>query len=285
MEVIRPPDAQAFLELARELLERDEARHNLLLGIAGALVRDPDAFPVVHLWVVQDRGRRVAAALQTEPHNLVLADPESDEALDALLRAVHEDRAPIPGILASVPFAEAAARRWGSLAGLDWETQLRQGVFALTAVHEVPRPSGRARPATPDDRDLLVAWLTTFALEALPRPDEEIARIETTIDGRLGEPTAELWLWEVDDEPVSLASSWGPTLTGIRVGPVYTPPEHRRRGYATALVADLSRFLLGRGYRVCFLLTDLSNPTSNAIYERIGYERVAEAAEIRFRDA
>jgi predicted GNAT family acetyltransferase len=63
---------------------------------------------------------------------------------------------------------------------------------------------------------------------------------------------------------------------------VYTPPEHRRRGYATALVAELSRFLLERGHRACFLYTDLANPTSNAIHERIGYQRIADAAEIRF---
>jgi predicted GNAT family acetyltransferase len=93
-----------------------------------------------------------------------------------------------------------------------------------------------------------------------------------------------MWLWERDGEPVSLAGYTGPTLTGTRVGPVFTPAEHRRHGYASALVAELSAFLLDRGHRACFLYTDLANPTSNAIYERIGYERVAEAAEIRFRD-
>jgi predicted GNAT family acetyltransferase len=81
---------------------------------------------------------------------------------------------------------------------------------------------------------------------------------------------------------VSLAGFSGPTTTGIRIGPVYTPREHRGRGYATALVAELSTAMLARGYRACFLYTDLSNPISNAIYERIGYQRVADAVEIRF---
>ena len=82
--------------------------------------------------------------------------------------------------------------------------------------------------------------------------------------------------------PVSLAGFSGPTPTGIRVGPVYTPPPHRRLGYATTLVADLSQWLLGQGYRSCFLYTDLSNPTSNHIYETIGYRQVAEAVEYGF---
>jgi hypothetical protein len=82
---------------------------------------------------------------------------------------------------------------------------------------------------------------------------------------------------------MSLAGFSGPTPTGIRIGPVYTPPELRRRGYATTLVADLSAWLLERGHRACFLYTDLANPTSNRIYVEIGYERVCDAMEFVFR--
>jgi hypothetical protein len=156
-------------------------------------------------------------------------------------------------------------------------------VFALTSVRDVPRPAGQARTAGQDDRGLLLDWLTAFALEALSRPDDEIERTKRTLDRRISGADGGIWLWDVGGTSVSLAGFPGPALAGARVGPVYTPPEHRRRGYATALVADLSRFLLGQGHRACFLYTDLSNPTSNAIYERIGYERVAEAAEISFR--
>ena len=93
-----------------------------------------------------------------------------------------------------------------------------------------------------------------------------------------------MWLWEDGGVPVSLAGFSGPTPTGIRVGPVYTPPSHRRRGYATTLVADLSQWLLGQGYRACFLYTDRSNPTSNHIYETIGYRQVGEAVEYALRE-
>jgi predicted GNAT family acetyltransferase len=82
---------------------------------------------------------------------------------------------------------------------------------------------------------------------------------------------------------VSLAGFGGSTPNGVRIGPVYTPPESRGHGYATSLVAHVSARLLERGRRFCFLYTDLANPTSNAIYERIGYERVCESDEIGFK--
>ena len=73
-----------------------------------------------------------------------------------------------------------------------------------------------------------------------------------------------------------MAGCGGPTPHGLRVAPVYTPPEHRGRGYASACVAALSQLLLDSGRRYCFLFTDRSNPTSNHIYEAIGFEAVTE---------
>ncbi len=107
--------------------------------------------------------------------------------------------------------------------------------------------------------------------------------MERTLESRFGIESAGFWLWEDGGQPVSLAGFSGPTPTGIRIGPVYTPPELRRRGYATTLVADLSAWLLERGHRACFLYTDLANPTSNRIYVEIGYERVCDAMEFVFR--
>lgn len=89
-------------------------------------------------------------------------------------------------------------------------------------------------------------------------------------------------MWETDDRIVSLRGHSGPTGTGIRIGPVYTPPADRGRGYASALVAAQSEWLLQHGYQQCFLYTDLANQTSNDLYIRIGYEQIAESAEYLF---
>jgi uncharacterized protein len=102
------------------------------------------------------------------------------------------------------------------------------------------------------------------------------------VDRRLQGGDDALWLWE-DGEPVSMAGHTGPTPHGIRIGPVYTPPDLRGRGYAGALVGEVTRHLLDEeGFRFCFLFTDLSNPTSNRLYERLEYRPVRDVLNYRF---
>jgi len=139
-----------------------------------------------------------------------------------------------------------------------------------------------ARLADRGDRDLLIRWVVDFGAEATPASAHP-ERIPGAIDRRLDIPDDEsgFWLWVVDGAPVAMSGHSGRTGHGIRVGPVYTPPEHRGRGYATALVAEQTRWLLERNPS-CFLYTDLANPTSNGIYQRIGYRQVGESAEWHF---
>lgn len=285
MEVLRPGDAVEFLRLAGALLERDEARNQLPLGIAGTLTTHPDAYEVVHFWVVRDAGEPMAAAVRTEPFNLVLGDPSSEAALDRLLEAVLADDPGVPGIVGNVPFVDRAADRLARASGRTPERILSEGVYGLTTVRDVARAPGRARAATAEDRVQILTWVRAFATEAIPDPDEAFQRMERNLDTRFGGEGGGFWLWEDRGEPVSLSGFSGPTPTGIRIGPVYTPPEHRQHGYATTLVADLSAWLLEQGHRACFLYTDLANPTSNRIYVEIGYERVCDAMEFSFRTA
>jgi predicted GNAT family acetyltransferase len=132
------------------------------------------------------------------------------------------------------------------------------------------------------DTELLVDWLQAFEAEALHSVGNGEDRARRIVEYRLTAERAGLMLWENDGQVVSVAGFGGETPNGIRIGPVYTPPDLRGRGYATALVAQLSSQLLAEGRRFCFLYTDLANPTSNAIYERIGYVRLCESAEIAF---
>lgn len=285
MEVLRFDDAPAFLERAMPLLAPDteaEARHNLILGIAGSVVNHPDLFSIYRAWLAVDDGRPLAAASRTPPFNAVLADPLSAESLEALVDAIAGDDPETPGLVGNVPHVHGAADRWTERTRASAEVEQRQGVYALLGVEPVPATPGRAREATRADRDLLVAWLHAFADEATGGPPGEPGLLERMLDGRLAGDDAGYWLWEDEDAPVSLCGYGSPTPGGIRIGPVYTPPQHRRHGYATILVAQLSRWLLGRGFRACYLYTDLANPTSNSIYGKIGYRRVCDSAEIRF---
>ena len=284
MEVARFDDAAAFLAEAEPLLLADEARHNLILGIAGTIRDSPDHYPTRSLWLVRDDGEVAAAALRTAPYNLILAAPRSEDALAVLARGIAAD---LPGVVGAEPEAVGFADLWSQRTGLRARTNMRQGIYVLEQVQPPSAVPGSARVATADDRELALRWWIAFGEETFHEGGPGRDRAEATLDHRFSSPTSGILLWEDGAEPQSHAGWGGATPNGIRVGPVYTPPELRGRGYATALSAELSQRLLdGRlfegGRRFCFLYTDLANPTSNAIYERIGYRRVAESAEIVF---
>jgi predicted GNAT family acetyltransferase len=139
---------------------------------------------------------------------------------------------------------------------------------------------GRFRRASDADRALLVRWLAAFNREALGTGPPFDA--ERWVDNALTSPVRGVSLWEYGSAPVSLAAYAGPTPHSMRVGPVYTPPERRGKGYASACVAAVSQQLLDEGRSFCTLFTDLSNPTSNHIYQAIGYQPVCDADVYEF---
>lgn len=279
MQVSRFDDPVPFLERAGPLLLADEARHNLFLGICGRLISRPNLFPGFGLWLGEDDGEVVACAVRTPPWNLVVARPATDEAVDDLASAIAEDGAELPGVTGAVPEVEVFARAWERATGKPTRDRLALGVYRLTSVRTVDGVSGGLRRAGPEDRDILVEWANAFQAEAVPggSPGDPAHMV----DLRLEDPAEGFDLWE-DPDPVSMAGFGGPTPNGMRIGPVYTPPDLRGRGYASALVAGTSQRLLDGGKRFCFLYTDMSNPTSNKIYQDIGYEFVCQSADVKF---
>jgi hypothetical protein len=282
MLVRRYDDPVAFREAALPYLSRDEARHNLILGISSNLVGRPGLHELFDLWVVSDGEDVAGVALRTPPYNLVLAQPRDDAALDALVdRLLDEDQEP-PGVVAALPELDGFVAAWTATHDVDATLVMRQGVYELREVLPLPAPSGSPRVATPDDRDLVLGWMRRFAEEALPAEPEGDRQTRVVEDRLAASEHAGIWLWEDGGEPVSMSGYGSETPNGIRIGPVYTPPELRGHGYATGLVAEQSRWLLGTGRTFCFLYTDLDNPTSNALYRRIGYRMIAESGEVRF---
>lgn len=278
MEVVQLADPAEFLERSGPLLLADEARHNLILGLAGTLRDQPARYPEFVLVLVEDEGAVVAAALRTLPYRLVLARPTHSGALTVLAAALED----LPGVVGGVPEASEFADAWTARTGGVARVESRQGVYKLERVLP-PRPTtGASRPAVEADRELLLPWLRAFGVEALGEAatDEELQRV---IDMRVvGLRDYGFVLWEDDGRPVSVTGFGSPTPSGIRIGPVYTPPELRGRGYASALVAQVSQAHLDAGRRFCFLYTDLANPTSNRIYVDLGYERVCDSLQIGF---
>jgi predicted GNAT family acetyltransferase len=277
VHVKRPTDPAEFLAAAGDLLLADEARHNLVLGLAGTLRDQPAMYPEFRLWLVADEDRVVASALQTPPFNLVVAGDADGVA--HLAEALAADGVELPGVTGATPEVDAFAARWEALAGRRAVARMRQRIYRLVQLRRVTGVPGESRVATAADRDLVLAWVQAFADEAGSQP----THAERVVDARFGEGDASgFLLWEDDSKPVSLAGWVGPTPNGIRVGPVYTPPERRRRGFGSAVTAAVSERQLAGGRRFCFLYTDLANPTSNRIYMDIGYEPVCDSVDYDF---
>jgi predicted GNAT family acetyltransferase len=276
MKVERPASAAAFLDAAGGLLMADEVRHNALLSIARAVAdgtrvpTEPPLFAIVH-----DARRVVACALRTPPHALLLSDGPP-AAWDALAAALHADGATLPDVSGPCDAAAAFARAWSQQTGAASRISARLRLHRLaTLADDLPFVPGELAPAVEADRALAQSWFEAFQREATPEaPSDAAEAVERFM--RAGR----LYLWR-DGEPVALAGVVGQTENGVRIGPVYTPPALRGRGYATAAVAALSRQLMAR-HAYCALYTDLANPTSNRIYARIGYRPVADFDEIAF---
>lgn len=281
LKVERVADLTRFRERAEPYLVRDEARHNLLLGILTTLTFTPNAYSTdpPYLALVTRDGEIEGVALRTPPFSLVLSEMAHPSAVDTLVAALPEENMAIPGVVAPVPVAEQFAAAWQTRTGHAMQRQMRHGVYQLRRVIPPPQVDGSARRARPEDRDLLIAWITDFGDEI---GDPVVRnRVERDVERRFGEGNAGYWLWEVGGNPVSLTGYGGFTPHGARIGPVYTPREHRGHGYASALVARVSQEMLDAGRTFCFLYTDLANPTSNSIYRKIGYEWVCESEHWR----
>lgn len=276
MEVTSFRDAPSFRAMADPLLLRAEERNNLILGVTGILVGDADAFDRFRAWLVCDRDEPLAAGVVAGDHNVIIPDAASERALRLLADAIDD----IPGAIGALPWIEVFVSARPETA----DRTMRQGIFALDQVAAVPEAPGRSSPATADHAPILAGWARDFQAEALgnQRPNDDTFARSVTDRIETQSPSFGLWVHTVDGEPVSMSGHNGPTPNGIRVSGVFTPPEYRGHGYATTLVARQSRWLLGSGRRFCFLYTDLANPTSNAIYRRIGYRQVAESHEYSF---
>ncbi len=282
--VTRPPNVDEFLELASDFLVAREAEHNLLFGICSTIRSSPETFEITPRFaVVTVDGAVEAAALQTPPYNVVMSMVDEVAAIDALADALVDE--PLPGVLGPRDAAARFVERWTTATGRAATVEVAERIFRLDRVVPPARPaSGSWRIVEERDRPLVARWLVAFRDESVPfSPPFEDA---DAVAGRWTRQVARIgYVWEDEGEPVSFAGASGATPNGIRIGPVYTPPERRGRGYASSLTAAATQDQLDRGRRFVFLFTDLSNPTSNKIYQAIGYEPVCNVDMYRFGDA
>ena len=284
MKLLRFTDPNDFLQTARDFLAAREAENNLMLGLSSTLLIDRFRYGEQPYFAVVTLGDRVvAAALRTPPHNLILSWMADTAAMDLILEDVHQTYGTlVPGVIALSTVAKAAAIRWQNLTGYDYRLLLAERIYQLEQVIPAAPVPGQMRLIRQADRALVAQWLVDFGVEALPEEVHSLADAERSVDLALAGQQRRFFVWD-DNGVVSLAGCGGETIQGIRIGPVYTPRDKRGKGYASALVAEMSQLMLDEGRKYCFLFTDLANPTSNRIYQNIGYDPVADVDVYAFK--
>lgn len=281
LDLRRFDSALEFADATTPYLIEHEVENGLLLGLTSRLVADPPSYgPPRYLALVRDRTAIMAVGLAMTPRNLVISRVTDAKSIAVLATDLWQQHPRLPGVNGPRDEARIFASVWEQLSGRSAELTSSMRIYWAEAITQPKAVAGRIRRATAADRRLMIDWMGGFYTDVKedPRAHQNVAR---DVDQRLQDPDGGWYLWETD-QPVSLVGYSGPTRSGIRIGPVYTPPAHRGHGYASAATAVVSQLLLDGGRRFCFLYTDQSNPTSNKIYQAIGYRYVSDAAAYSF---
>lgn len=289
-------DPRPFLNVAGPLLSADPVIGSLLADVSARIGRElaegrdtwaPLGPPFARWWaVVREEGRVISAVMRTAPFAPwpTYSLPMTDEAAVLLARTLHERGEALGGTNGTLPGARILAEESARLVGGRAEITEHLRLWECTKVAVPPRPEGRLREADEADADLVLAWFRRFHEEAAEQAGREPSSEgdQVTRDAILARiRDGGQWLWEEPDGALTHLTGVNPPSYGVaRVGPVFTPREHRGRGVASYAVAEVTRRGLEAGRRMC-LFTDQANPTSNKIYAALGYAPVVDMAVYR----
>lgn len=267
-------DVHEFLTAAGDFLRARAAEHTVMLSVAEGLRVDASPrgeVPNALGWWTGPDGVVGGACLHTPPYGLVLSDLPAPAAVALAARFAEQGR-PLSQVQGAHDGVDAFAEEWlRRHPGVTSAVAMRQRLYRLGDLVE-PATPGKPRPAATADRDLLMAWRKAFQSDIGVFVHGDLARGVDDVLSYGG-----FALWTVDESPVSMASVTRPAAGMVRIGSVYTPPEHRRNGYAGGLVASIGRAAREAGTTEVVLYTDLANPTSNSVYQRIGFRPVEDS--------
>jgi GNAT superfamily N-acetyltransferase len=272
-----------YVTAAGEFLVSRPVEHTIELGVVEGLRGRPAAPPgdlgpdgPLFGWWQADDGDVTAVVLHTPPYPLLLGGlPTGSEAeLTARLTGIGRQ---LPGVNSREEAAGRFAAAWRQETGVGYTTFRRSRLHRLAElVPPDPRPAGTPRVAGEHDQDLLERWFEASAQEM----NDLTGVLPGAVPDRLS--YGGLTLWEVRGRPVAMAGHGRPAAGVVRIGPVYTRPELRGRGYGGAVTTAVTSAAIGAGAAEVVLFTDLANPTSNALYRRLGYQPVGDRVMLRF---
>jgi predicted GNAT family acetyltransferase len=274
-------DVELYAEKAWALLATRPAENTISLTLIEKLrvgVRWSDA-PMVFGWYESGSMSEAVrgAVCMTPPFELLLA-AVPDDAMDELVGALRAHDIDVPGVNADVAIADKFTAAWTGSKPCTASTKLRLRLYALDTLRPpTTPPPGRARAAVAADFDMAADLFARFHAET------DAPGVVSELDIRDRIENGLLWLWEDGEGTIASLSGGNSAAAGVaRVGPVYTPPQHRRLGYGTAATCACTLDALNRGAERVVLFTDLANPTSNAIYQQIGYRPLRDQKVVHY---
>lgn len=277
MKINTSTDAKSFLESYGEYLYKNEAKFNLLLGLSEqAAISNPQPNSYIKIegegiqliGMVTPIGNCVLGKLSDEALTLDQLN-DASEVLAKELSVQHPD---LVGFVGSDGLSKSVAEKYSTKVSKKFRLGMDQMIYENRKVILPSKVEGVLKKASGDDLEMLVQWFISFRDEIEPERKDKMdprASVETRITN------GHAFIWYVESKPVCFVGLARETKTGVTVAPVYTPREFRNRGYGINLTAQVTEMMLARGKRQVNLYTDLSNPTSNSIYKKIGYREVA----------
>ena len=276
-----------FYHAAYDFLMRHEAQNLIPLGniIIGEKGEDKSGWRDPANWfmaAVSDGAEVQLAAVMTPPHNITLYARENkidESAVSFLINGIAD--VPVPGVTAKRDMALYFANTYCAVKSMKYETVMEQRIYELTEVSPgIPRV-GTMRLADESDMCFLPYWLEAFySAETYGKTTMNIPQDGAPYLDKIKQK--KIYVLEDGGKPVSIAGATRELQKVCGVAHVYTPPYFRNRGYATSCVARLSQMILDRGFTKCVLYTDLANPTSNGIYQKIGYRPICDSVMLKF---
>lgn len=277
MQVIEYENAAEFLNTTRSLLMENEAANAIILNYAHNQTQGIESAMTTTFYCVVEDDKPLLPAMFTEGIWPLLTEG-SDDAARLLARFFFPKHPAMKGVNGPKDTSLAFVDEWEGLSRCNLEINMNSRIYECTSVTRLKWAQGTLRQATMDDIDLVQEWREAFRIEAqvaIPRNfDRTVRQVE---DGSV-------YLW-ITDRPVSTAVLGNGTENGGTVGAVYTPPEHRNNGYATALTAGVTQKILDSGKKYAVLYTNLDNHISNSIYQQIGYQPVSDSTVWLFSPA
>jgi uncharacterized protein len=276
MKLHQSQNIRQFCQRTHDLLLQHEAEHNLLLAILQTLEQRSQADQPPYLAWIEEHKRVQGVAIHLPLRNVVLSKMSQAETAALFAEDIFRSKRQPLGVAGLPREVQTFVQVWQQLTRQSAWVAMEMHVHQLTQVKPIRPTNGRLRVAKEGDRALALDWSHAFDQEAFGQIQDWT---EQVVDRQLQQ--GNIYLWE-DHKPVSMAMGRGSNPGGGHIGPVYTPPDYRCRGYATACVAALSQRLLNQGHQSCFLFTDQANPTSNHIYQTIGYQCRCDWLDYRF---